>query len=118
MPARYRIKFYDPRRYIRPLRERLLLDVGKQVAAHAKEVVGRPGPDPSKPGDPPHLQTGDLQAGISATIDRSSGIVSVVSTEEYGDILDAGSPTISPRPWKVRSVAEMVGKIRGLKNID
>lgn len=56
---------------------------------------------PSRPGEPPHVDTGRLRASITHEIDRSFfNIIGRVGTNvDYGRDLELGTSKMLPRPW-------------------
>jgi hypothetical protein len=71
--------------------------------------------NPSKPGDPPALQTGRLRGSIAW--DKPSLYVRRVGPGvKYGRPLELGSPKthLLPRPFMVRALKERVARIRAL----
>jgi hypothetical protein len=115
MPARFRLRWYDPRKYVRDAKVALMESVAFQVAETAKEVVGVQGPPPSRPGEPPHVDTGALRAGMIGEVDPSTGEARVGSTAPYGALLDRGTGHIAPRPWVEPTLHAAAGRIRGLE---
>jgi phage gpG-like protein len=72
----------------------------------------RYGANPSKPGEPPHKQTGRLRASITSERD---GLVARVGTSlGYGKHLETGTTNIEPRPWLRRSLAECTNQIQAI----
>ena len=68
------------------------------------------GANPSKPGDPPHKQTGHLLRSI--TREMASQFVGRVGTNlKYGRWLEQGTSKMAARPWLVRSLNEMASRI-------
>jgi hypothetical protein len=63
----------------------------------AKSSMG-PGPSPSAPGEPPHVQTGALRAGIHAA---PAGTLrwKVANSVDYGIYLEFGTRRMSARPF-------------------
>lgn len=60
--------------------------------------------NPSKPGEPPHVQTGRLRASISHEV---TGVTARVGTNlEYGRYLELGTRKMAARPWLRRSLTE------------
>lgn len=68
------------------------------LEGEAKQLVSTPGPEPSKPGEPPHRQKGNLRADISheaATIDGTTvraavGVLDGSIAEDYARRLELG----------------------------
>lgn len=60
--------------------------------------------NPSKPGEPPHVQTGRLRASVAYEV---SGLVARIGTNvEYGRHLEIGTSKMEPRPWLRRMLIE------------
>jgi len=79
--------------------ERLCL-ICEREAKTSMKGGGKPH-TPSRPGKPPHVDTGRLRASITYEIDRSLfSIIGRVGTNvEYGRYLELGTSRMSPRPW-------------------
>lgn len=68
------------------------------------------GANPSRPGEPPRLQTGRLRASVATA---RTGLVARVGTGLlYGRHLEFGTSRMAPRPWLRRSLLEMSDQIR------
>lgn len=64
---------------------------------------------PSRPGEPPHVQTGRLRASVAW---EQNGMVARVGTGVvYGRHLELGTDKMAARPWLKRSLFEMVPSI-------
>jgi HK97 gp10 family phage protein len=80
------------------------------VSRHAKQLVSVAGPSASRPGSPPHKQTGRLRASIAWELvgdDRAR----VGTNVKYGRYLELGTSRMSPRPWLVRSAKETTSEV-------
>lgn len=65
---------------------------------------------PSKPGEPPRVQTGRLRGSVAW--EMSSKFIARVGTNvKYGRWLESGTRKMRPRPWLRRALNEMVGEI-------
>jgi len=66
-------------------------------------------PPASEPNNPPHLRTGDLQAGCTVTPDFENNRmgVDIKSSIEYSEFLEFGTTQMAPRPF-IRPEAERV----------
>jgi hypothetical protein len=53
--------------------------------------------EPSSPGQPPAIQSGDLRKSIYGTSNKDN--VTIYSTEEYSVYLELGTKDIEPRPF-------------------
>lgn len=70
------------------------------------------GANPSKPGEPPHKQTGELLRSVSFEVD---GLTARVGTNKpYGRILELGSRRLAARPWLRRALNEMLSTLRAI----
>ena len=80
------------------------------VSRHAKELISVAGPTHSRPGQPPHKQTGRLRASIAweAVGDDTARVGTNV---KYGKFLELGTRRMDPRPWLVRSLTEVTGEV-------
>ena len=55
---------------------------------------------PSKPGEPPHKQTGDLWRSVAYEVDRKEMIARVGTNKKHGKAMELGTKHgIAPRPW-------------------
>lgn len=86
---------------------------GITVSRYAKELVSVAGPAPSRPGSPPHKQTGRLRMGINWSL-KDDGTVHVNSSVKYGKYLDFGTRRMAARPWLTRAFNDMRGEIRSI----
>ena len=60
--------------------------------------------NPSKPGEPPHVQTGRLRGGVAR---ERVGMVGRVGTNvKYGRSLEQGTKKMAKRPWLLRALLE------------
>lgn len=70
------------------------------------------GANPSKPGEPPHKQTGRLLGSVAWEI---VGLVARVGTNvKYGRWLELATARMAARPWLRRALKEMSGFIRAV----
>lgn len=68
--------------------------------------------NPSKPGEPPHVQTGRLRASVAYEVE---GKVARIGTNViYGRHLELGTSKMAPRPWLRRMLAEMTPTFRAI----
>ncbi len=69
---------------------------------------------PSRPGEPPHKQTGRLRGSVAwELVDTGRTWIARVGTNvRYGRFLELGTRRIRPRPWLVRSLDESRSQIR------
>lgn len=70
------------------------------------------GANPSRPGEPPHKQTGRLLASIAWEV---AGLTGRVGTNvKYGRFLELGTRHMAARPWLRRALREKEGEIRAI----
>lgn len=90
----------------------LVTKVGSDIEATAKDsMVGGGEPHvPSLPGDPPHVDTGNLKNSIRfAMVDDANGEVAVGA--EYGAHLEYGTARMAARPYMTPAVDDVAGKL-------
>lgn len=62
-------------------------------------------PPPSRPGEVPHVVTGNLKRSISSKVENLTGKVGIMAEKVEGDVLsygiklELGSKNIAPRPY-------------------
>jgi HK97 gp10 family phage protein len=66
---------------------------------------------PSKPGQPPRKQTGQLQGSITYEIDPVKMTARVGTNLMHGKYLELGTRKMAKRPWLKRAVNEMRGDV-------
>lgn len=83
----------------------------KVVSMLANEVVGNAvdsfGESPSKPGDPPGVDTGALRASVHAEKVKENTYAAMDGVE-YGAFLEFGTPRMAARPWLGPAVFKMM----------
>lgn len=68
--------------------------------------------NPSKPGEPPHVQTGRLRASVAYEVD---GQVARIGTNViYARHLELGTSRMAARPWLRRMLVEMTPTFRAI----
>lgn len=89
--------------------KRLLSVEGTGGTNGGKRVYGS---NPSKPGEPPHKQKGDLRASV--THERvGTELKSRVGTGlKYGRWLELGTANMAARPWLRRALLDQARRIR------
>ncbi len=95
-------------------RARRLSRIKRELTAEYRRVLGVPGRGtPSKPGQPPRRQTGNLRSGVRITTNQKTKEASVrlLNGANYGAFLDAGTGTIAPRPWVQRGIKALREKL-------
>ena len=101
---------------------RRLKTCGQIGADHAKTLISTDGTgvggggnliygaNPSRPGEPPHVQTGRLRGSIAYEVD---GNVTRIGTNViYGRHLEVGTSKMAPRPWLRRMLIERMSIFR------
>ena len=74
--------------------------------------VRKIGLNPSKPGEYPKKQSGDLLKSITFNYDKDTFTCNVGSNlQPYPKLLQTGTPTMAPRPWLSRGYNELKLKI-------
>lgn len=127
MPVRVEIK-WEGDAFQRKLRDAIVAGIEKaaeSTAERARELVSRPNPDgrnPSAPGEPPKLVTGDLRESIGSTVQESEGNVTgiVFAGAPYARRLEFGfvgrdslgrSYGQAPRPFLRPALLDRRGEI-------
>lgn len=72
------------------------------------------GSNPSKPGEPPHKQKGDLRASVTHERDGSRLLFRVGTNKEYGRWLELGTANMAARPWLRRALIDQARRIRNI----
>lgn len=67
---------------------------------------------PSAPGEPPHVQTGQLRGSVAH--ERTGMIARVGTNLKKGRALELGTSKMAARPWLRRALAEMTPFIRAV----
>jgi len=79
------------------------LAAGIALQKQMKDVMTNAGPSPSKAGNPPAVDTGNLRRSIQINQDTASGDVEVGTNVEYARYLEYGTSKMAARPWLNRS---------------
>jgi hypothetical protein len=83
------------------------------VKERAVELISTPGPPRSTPGNPPHVDTGDLVVSVESSVDNRDMTGRVGTNLEYGLYLETGTKRgLAPRPWLRRALAETTARVR------
>lgn len=73
------------------------------------------GANPSKPGQPPHKQTGHLRRSVTYEVDRKTLTARVGTNVEYGKHLELGTKRgLAPRPWLRPALASVAARVNEL----
>jgi phage gpG-like protein len=123
---------------IRKEMNRRLAVSSKMVRDHAKELIsvsgtgggverdeagrfikgtykpGKLGSNPSRPGEPPHKQTGRLRGSVADALYPESTTARVGTNVKYGRWLELGAAHMAARPWLRRALLERAGVIRSI----
>lgn len=71
---------------------------------------------PSRPGESPHKQTGELRRSIAKEVDRKNLVARAGTNKLYGKWLEFGTSKMAPRPWARRALMESFARIRKILN--
>lgn len=91
-----------------PSRTVTLQDNGK---GKVKRVLGPRGSNRSKPGEPPHMDHGNLRRSVAHDMPDEL-TARVGSTLKYAKFLEVGTSKMAARPWLRRSLKENSSTIR------
>lgn len=85
---------------------------GAQYDADGKRIKGaykklKYNTNPSKPGDPPHKQTGNLQRSVTHEVSVWWSRARIGTNVKYGRWLELGTKWMAARPWLRRSLTEV-----------
>src|SRR4051812_47974766 len=74
---------------------------GQDTENYIRQSISIPYPPASSPGQPPHMRSGELLAGIGHSVDeQGDGIVlSVTSQAPHSTYLEYGTAHMAPRPF-------------------
>lgn len=72
------------------------------------------GANPSRPGDPPHKQTGRLRGSVTYTVFGDSTRALVGTNVKYGRWLELGTARMPARPWIRRALQERKGVVQSI----
>jgi phage gpG-like protein len=73
------------------------------------------GANPSKPGEPPHKQTGHLLRSVAYEVDEEALEARVGTNVPYGKFLELGTKAgLAPRPWLRRALHEVAARLGGI----
>lgn len=88
-----------------------ITDATEFYAGKVREKISTPGPPRSEPGQPPHVDTGDLLASIEERVDRP-GLVGQVSSDEPQSVyMELGTVNVAARPAWVPALTEHADEI-------
>ncbi len=81
--------------------EHVIEEAAQEIAEELRENLS--GPSPSKPGNPPGLDTGQLRESVVVTYAPATADakvqVSVSTNTEYDNYLEKGTSKMAPRPF-------------------
>jgi hypothetical protein len=91
-------------------------EAGRTVRDEVRHSISIPGyGEPSPPGKPPHLQSGDLWKSYGHTVDPAAMTVRIGSPLSYALILELGlEPVKAPRPHLRRALYSMQADLRAI----
>lgn len=70
---------------------------------------------PSKPGEPPRKQSGELRRSVTYEVDKGELTARVGTNKPYGRYLELGTKRgLAPRPWLRRALAHMASRVNEL----
>jgi hypothetical protein len=81
-------------------------DAGRELAQRVRDKISIEGPPRSSPGNPPHVDTGELVASYGHDTDPTSLTTVVGSDVPYSAYLESGTPTMAPRPHLTDTLIE------------
>lgn len=95
-----RIKSFEAnvRRQVFGLLGNNLDDAAKLLADEIKKAISIPGPPRSTPGNPPHIDQGDLIASYDHVTDKAALQSFVGSDEEHAVYMELGTDRVAARP--------------------
>lgn len=104
-------------RHLKKMIKPRLQRVGSELRNHVVRKVseGKTRIDgPSKPGEPPHIDTGGLRKSIFWELLEDGLSVRVGTTVDYGLFLEEGTSKMAPRPYLRPSLIEMQARIKAI----
>lgn len=72
---------------------------GEMLLEAIKQAISIQGPPASKPGEPPHIESGKLIESWEPEIDRDALVARIASDVPHSVYLEIGTDTIEPRPY-------------------
>lgn len=97
---------------IKSRHKRNLTAAGEYLVAKCQEKISTPnfdGKNPSAPGDPPHLVTGELQESIGYVVVGDG--LQLTASAEHGAYLEFGTSKLAARPFLRPTMQEEAGKV-------
>jgi hypothetical protein len=98
---------WDGPQFRRKLTARLgsnLGDAGALLVSEIQANIGIQGPPPSRPGEFPHRDTGELQASFHFQVDTANLGVRVMTDVSYSVELELGTGRVEARPFLARTL--------------
>ena len=88
----------------------------RTTAAGAKGSTYTVYPNPSRPGEPPHKITGNLQRHVQYQLDRPklAAQVGLAVGARYGLWLELGTRRMAPRPWLIVTLKKVLPQLQQL----
>ena len=73
-------------------------------------------PDPSEPGEPPRLRTGQLRKNVIKELDREhlKSRVGVTKNAIYGAYLELGTRRVRARPWLFETLKQITPQLKAI----
>jgi hypothetical protein len=95
--------------------EGALESIGKLVVARLHDILSTPGPEPSAPGEYPHMQTGDLRGSYRYDLghDGLGSYVDIGTDIEYAPLLEYGTSIMAARPHFRPAIEFALGSSHG-----
>ena len=100
------MKLFDPKKFpellwnsCRPAIIQSLHIAGAAMALDVQRRISTFGPPRSSPGEPPHVDTGNLLKHIWWDVDEKNLVVYVIADTKYAYYLEYGTSKMAPRPF-------------------
>jgi hypothetical protein len=87
--------------------------VAEELVEKMKQNVSQPGPEPSAPGEFPHMQSGEFEESFFWQRDTQGGRI-VGSSSDHALVLERGSSRMAARPTIERTLRQMWGRIQAV----
>src|SRR6185436_10705844 len=102
-PVGTEVVSFDVRRAIKATQAAMaqgFREVAADMAVYLDRQVSRPYPPASKPGQYPHIRSGEFAEGV--TITGTVNGIRVYSAAPHGIMLQTGTVNMDPRPWATK----------------
>lgn len=97
------------RKAVKPAAVKGLELAGAATAAGIRRRISVQGPPRSRPGEPPHKDSGELYGSIWWKVDRSNLVLYLISDIAYAEYLEVGTPAMDARPFMSQGVIVAAG---------